>query len=190
MPVVTETELKVLMRLFDTFPALYAANQLTELPDYALIVSDVGDGSEVLCKEAGQWYSFRQADIGEVEIGAECQPTFPALLLLPKDAVPPRPQPSPRARARRSDPDTSHQAAASLSSDRLRTAQSAVLACLRRHGPMTDEDLVVRYDGVPQSPSGLRTRRDELVRRGLVVDTGDRRPTVSGRSAKVWAAVR
>jgi hypothetical protein len=93
-----------------------------------------------------------------------------------------------RAHARRTDPATSHEAAESLSSDRLRASQNAVLAFLRRHGAMTDIDLVERYDGLAQSPSGLRTRRKELVARGLVVDTGSWVRTPSGRRATVWAS--
>lgn len=94
-----------------------------------------------------------------------------------------------RAHARRTDPATSHEAADSLSSDRLRASQDAVLAFLRRHGAMTDIELVERYDGtVQQSPSGLRTRRKELVTRGLVVDTGGWVRTPSGRRSTVWAS--
>lgn len=98
--------------------------------------------------------------------------------------------PEPRARARRTDPQTSHDAANSLPSDRIRASQNAVLSFLRRHGAMCDADLVARYDGEPQqSPSGLRTRRKELERRGLVVDTGTQTLLPSGRWATVWGVV-
>ena len=73
------------------------------------------------------------------------------------------------ARARSADPDTSHAAAASLAPDKIRLSQHAVLRHLRRNGPMTDTELVDTFDGkIFQSPSGLRTRRKELVDRGLV----------------------
>lgn len=95
-----------------------------------------------------------------------------------------------RARARHTDPDTSHEAAASLSSDHIRASQNAVLVFLRRHGAMCDADLVARYDGTPsQSPSGLRTRRKELLTRGLVADTGTQTLMPSGRWSTVWGAV-
>lgn len=94
-----------------------------------------------------------------------------------------------RAFARSSDPATSHLAAASLDSDKLRASQSEVLHFMRLSGPVTDEQLVRYYVGtVPQSPSGLRTRRSELVARGLVEDTGQRVVLPSGRKAIVWAA--
>jgi hypothetical protein len=42
-----------------------------------------------------------------------------------------------QARARRTDPVTSHQAAASIDGERIRLSQHAVLRHFRRHGPMT-----------------------------------------------------
>lgn len=101
------------------------------------------------------------------------------------------------AQARRSDPDTSHAAAASVTD--LRAKQAAVLRFLARHPfGLTDDELRLGYeanvaagrDGFPaQSPSGLRTRRRELERLDLVVDTGEKRQIRStGRWAKVWQA--
>ena len=97
-----------------------------------------------------------------------------------------------RARARKSDPDTSHAAAASVTN--LTAKQQAVLDCLRcADRPMTDPELAVLYatlapdEGWPgQSPSGLRTRRSELVERGLVFSVGKRRLD-TGRLARTWA---
>ena len=91
-----------------------------------------------------------------------------------------------KANARRSDPDTSHAAARSLSSDKLRESQEAVLRHFVEHGPMTDVDLSNVYKGPPQSPSGLRTRRRELVDRGLMDDTGIRKKLPTGRRGIVW----
>lgn len=94
-----------------------------------------------------------------------------------------------RAHARNSDPATSHAAADSLSSDKIRRSQLAVLGFLKAHGPMTDTGLVERYHQTPmQSPSGLRTRRRELTDKGLVYDTGERVVLDSGRKSIVWAA--
>ncbi len=100
----------------------------------------------------------------------------------------------PWKRTRKGDPDTSLAAAESVTG--ITEKQQAVLELLRRLGPLPDELMVVGYvDRVvhgnlpPQSKSGLRTRRSELVRRGLVKDTGERRRLVSGRMAIVWEAV-
>lgn len=91
------------------------------------------------------------------------------------------------AHARRSDPKTSHQAAASLSSDSLRESQAMVLGVLERYGPMPDFELVPLLNG-KLSPSGARTRRSELAEKGVVVDTGKRIKTLSGRMAVIWGA--
>lgn len=98
-----------------------------------------------------------------------------------------------QARARRDDPDTSHAAAASISPDELRASQRAVLDCFDRYGPMHDELFVARYEEIrdahgwpSQSVSGLRSRRDELVDGGLMIDTGRTVVLQSGRSGKVW----
>lgn len=97
---------------------------------------------------------------------------------------------------RSTDPDTSHEAAESVS-DKVRVTQGAVLACLKAIGPANDTELIVRYMDaakrhlVPlQSASGIRTRRAELVRQGLVFDTGQRDVLRSGRRSIVWAAVK
>ncbi|MDQ3678639.1 MAG: hypothetical protein M3401_17880 [Actinomycetota bacterium] len=88
-----------------------------------------------------------------------------------------------KAHARRTDPWTSHEAAASVSS--LSRKQIAVLGCFRRHGRMTDEELRHNYDGEPQSPSGLRTRRHELAARGLLHPV-DESTSRSNRPVLVW----
>lgn len=94
--------------------------------------------------------------------------------------------------ARRTDPATSHLAAQSLNN--LTKQRSFVLNVLRLLGPMTDEELVRRATGMAEwqedqvrvSPSGVRTRRHELVAQGQVRDTGQRVTTRSGRRAIVW----
>jgi hypothetical protein len=96
------------------------------------------------------------------------------------------------AHARNSDPETSHQAAASI--DKLRVRQDEVLQVIRVFGPMTDTELVKVHAELaddlyqPQSPSGIRTRRSELVTRRLVRDSGARERLASGRMAIVWEA--
>ena len=90
------------------------------------------------------------------------------------------------AKARRGDPSTSQTAAMSVLT--LTEKRSAVLEMLAS-GPLTDEEIQQRYrpDMPRQSASGLRTRRSELVRLGLVQDSGTRRSMSTGRLAIVWA---
>lgn len=97
--------------------------------------------------------------------------------------------------ARFGDPETSHQAADSIDAPTLRDSQAAVLFVLAYNGPMTDTELIDAYlawaeqGTLPrQSPSGIRTRRKELVTRGSVRDTGMRDVLRSGRRSIVWEA--
>lgn len=101
------------------------------------------------------------------------------------------------AHARRTDPETSHAAAASVAD--LRTSQKAVLRVLRSRpsAGFTDEELVFHYqakrvsvDHPRQSESGIRTRRAELVAAGLVEHRDTKRLLRSLRWARVWHAVR
>jgi hypothetical protein len=91
------------------------------------------------------------------------------------------------AHARATDPATSHEAARSV---KVRESQRQVLALLRL-GPATDQELATRaYErGLRISPSGLRSRRHELVDAGLVEDTGRRAVLASGRKSAIWRAV-
>jgi len=97
-------------------------------------------------------------------------------------------------RARRTDPETSHDAAASVAPTQ-RPSQAAVLYVLRTNGPITDTGLIgvyqlyARADVLPQqSESGIRTRRKELVTAGLVRAAG-RVTLPSGRAAITWECV-
>ena len=94
--------------------------------------------------------------------------------------------------ARTSDPDTSWDAAKSVKD--LTRKQGDVLWVIRYYGSTTDRDLVANHEAQfsfaqPQSESGIRTRRSELVKLGLVRDSGRRRRLVSGRQAIIWEAV-
>jgi hypothetical protein len=94
------------------------------------------------------------------------------------------------AKARVSDPVTSHDAAESV--DRVTETQEYVLKALRR--PRVDVELVEAYRAFKRAPraseSGIRSRRAELVDRGLVVDTGRRVRLESGRFAIVWGRAK
>jgi hypothetical protein len=89
-------------------------------------------------------------------------------------------------KARRTDPKTSHDAADSVRD--VTATQEYVLRALRR--PRADVELVEAYRNFKRAPraseSGLRTRRSELVRQGLVRDSGRRIVLESGRAAIVW----
>lgn len=97
------------------------------------------------------------------------------------------------ALSRGTDPETSRQAAASISGAKMRETQRVIVEILDRFGPACDEDIAVyatqlaSLDQAPkQSPSGLRSRRAELVTAGIVRDSGDRTKTSSGRQTIVW----
>jgi len=87
-------------------------------------------------------------------------------------------------RARNTDPETSRQGPRTV---RIAGHRLEVLALLRQR-PRTDEEIVASLSG-QMSASGARTRRAELVRAGLVRDSGHRRRGASGRRMTVWAAV-
>ena len=97
-------------------------------------------------------------------------------------------EPEPKANARRTDPQTSHDAAAYVT-PRVRNAQQVVLNALKVWGPMTDEELFKKVSAAhTMSDSGCRTRRSELVARGMVRNTGKSRTTVAGYRSIVWEA--
>lgn len=96
-----------------------------------------------------------------------------------------------RARARKTDPVTSHMAAATVA---VTAGQASVLYALELlGGPVTDEQLVSYYQTLrdeghavlPQSASGIRTRRRELVDLGLVHGAGVTLNS-NGRNALTW----
>lgn len=100
------------------------------------------------------------------------------------------------AASRATDPETSRQAAASISKDKMRETQRQILEVLGRFGPSCDEDIAIHFRQLSeieawplQSPSGLRSRRAELVNAGLVRDSGQRTKTSSGRQTIVWELV-
>jgi len=91
-------------------------------------------------------------------------------------------------RARKTDPQTSHDAAESVTN--LTQTQATILRVLKR--PRTDAQLVEAYRKLKRAPlaseSGIRSRRAELVEKGLVADSGDRALTPFNRRSIVWCA--
>jgi hypothetical protein len=92
--------------------------------------------------------------------------------------------------ARRTDPATSHEAAASVD---LRDSHRAVADCFDAYVELTDEELLrvyrqrqVGHVYPAQSDSGLRTRRRELVDLGVLENSGRKARMETGRMAIVW----
>jgi hypothetical protein len=87
--------------------------------------------------------------------------------------------------ARTTDPETSHEAARSVSN--ITPLKHEILQRLMT--PMTDTDLyqlLTISSRLIVTESGVRSRRAELVQAGLVVDTGQRVKLATGRNAIVW----
>jgi hypothetical protein len=72
----------------------------------------------------------------------------------------------------------------------VRRSQELVLALLHELGPSTDDELFQHAQNTlrPISPSTLALRRGQLVKAGLVTDTGLSRRALSGRRLPVWRA--
>lgn len=100
------------------------------------------------------------------------------------------------AQARTSDPTTSHLAAARLNRSQISIAIcDGIVRLLRQHGNLTDAEILHRLEADPEigrycTPSGLRTRRKSLERRGIVEDSGLRRPGETNRLAIAWRLVQ
>jgi predicted HTH transcriptional regulator len=74
--------------------------------------------------------------------------------------------------ARTTDPETSHDAARRITAE-LPELQAIVLKALRVYGPCTDRSLVTALRGqYGRTESTWRTRRAELVEKGLVEKVG------------------
>jgi hypothetical protein len=87
--------------------------------------------------------------------------------------------------ARTTDPETSHEAAESVTN--ITPLKQEILQRLMT--PMTDKDLyaiLFTSSRLIVTESGVRSRRSELVQAGLVRDTGARQKLKTGRNAIVW----
>lgn len=96
---------------------------------------------------------------------------------------------------RTTDPETSRDAALSISEAKVTTSQKLILKLLS-YGPKHDAELWAQYcsfacaDGLDLiSESGCRSRRAELVAMGKVEDSGERVKLPSGRNSIVWRIV-
>lgn len=103
--------------------------------------------------------------------------------LFPDPPLPPHARDPIRPVARRTDPDTSHYAARSMVGEAAAQRLRVLDALRRRPAGMTcaDVDLFIGWRETTAS-----RRMPELLKLGLVIDSGLRRDTPSGRSAIVW----
>lgn len=92
--------------------------------------------------------------------------------------------------ARSTDPITSLAAADGVTVHAITECQTAILEALAG-GPMTHDDLIlaVRAMGVMRSPQRIRSSCSELVKAGLVRDTGEEGRSMYGRRAVKWGRV-
>lgn len=94
--------------------------------------------------------------------------------------------------ARSTDPTTSHEAAKTITWQHMSEQKRIIYAILQE--PHTDEELFTMYETAVRcglapkaSPSGVRTRRNELYREKLIEAVGYGK-TISKRRSIVWQA--
>lgn len=99
-------------------------------------------------------------------------------------------RPPAKSKVRRMDPGTSFSAALAQTPEKTRGLYIAIRQILDRK-PMTDEELLALFQSKHKSvtPSGVRSRRAELVDAGWVRDSGEKRLTAAGSPSIVWEAV-
>ena len=93
-------------------------------------------------------------------------------------------------RARTTDPQTSHSASASVRQSTVRRLRLLIIQILEDNNkPMSDEEIYGYIDWLtyePVSPSSFRTRRSELVDRGVVRAADRKGVTAAGRACTRW----
>jgi hypothetical protein len=90
-------------------------------------------------------------------------------------------------RARRTDPATSHKAAARVAEFQGGHVDR-ILATLKRHGPMTVDE-IAKLSGLRSQQVNKRLPEMARATPALVVPTGHERPSDSGHSERVWCAL-
>jgi hypothetical protein len=92
--------------------------------------------------------------------------------------------------ARRTDPKTSHDAAASTTETKFNETQLNILAIYETYGNLTDEALVnlywQSYNYDPITAQGIRTAKANLAKTNKVAATGELAITKFKRQAKIW----
>ncbi len=100
---------------------------------------------------------------------------------------PARPKTNPRHRNVRKIRATSRTAAASLTPERLTGRRRVIYQHILRCGLLGATDSEAQ-GALGLSSQQLAPRRGELATHGLILDSGERRDTPSGRAAVVWVA--
>lgn len=92
--------------------------------------------------------------------------------------------------ARRTDPKTSHDAAASVTETQFNETQKNILRIYETYGQLTDEALVQLYwQSFSQDPitaQGIRTAKANLAKRNKIAPTGELAITKFKRQARIW----
>lgn len=78
--------------------------------------------------------------------------------------------------------DTSNDAYQAIASEAA-TLRKACIDQLQQHGPMTADEIA---DRIGRGILAIRPRVSELRKKNHVIDTGERRTNLSGRTAAVW----
>ncbi|WP_167131957.1 hypothetical protein [Paramicrobacterium chengjingii] len=96
------------------------------------------------------------------------------------------------AHARNTDPETSHWAAAGVAVSEVQARIIDVLEAHQQHYPLglTDEKIEIEYRamfGHDATEQSLRSRRAELVSKGLVAWTGFRARNIRNKWCRTWA---
>lgn len=94
--------------------------------------------------------------------------------------------------SRRTDPDTSKEAAARQTTDKVRTEHRVVLELLQWES-LSDFELAKRASkalGRPIKQTSIGVRRGELVRLGLVADSGRKGKSDTGSACIIWQITR
>lgn len=87
--------------------------------------------------------------------------------------------------ARRSDPRTSHDAA--KAAEKFAASHAGrILECLKRHGPMTVDQIAARVGLLPHQTN---KRLPDLQARSLAIPLDRTEPSASGRQERLWIAL-
>lgn len=95
-------------------------------------------------------------------------------------------EPGERAKARRTDPDTSHAAAAAVTPG-AGSVETAILRVLHERGAMTADEICLCL--ADRFPPTVKSAISRLVRRHDVRDTGYRRASLRGCEQAVWCLI-
>jgi hypothetical protein len=93
------------------------------------------------------------------------------------------------AHARREDPETSHEAAASVTPESISIQKRNIISTLRKLQLASDRQIIRAYHrdfGKRVSEQSIRSRRNELTKAGLIEWSGKFQTPPSGRRERLW----